>query len=126
MVIMQVFVVEPQPRWGPELKRQFLNRTDVRIRELSRLAEAAGHVPQPDLIVLDAAVGAAEAARFLVARTTEQAAVPVVYVESPEADRLEWVLREMGAVSIQPHRVTGDELARLISRLLQTSQPHQQ
>lgn len=120
---MQIFVVEPQPRWGPELKRQFLDRDDVRIREVSRLAEVAASRPHPDLIVLNATVGAAEAARFLVARTAELAAAPVVYVDSAEADRLEWVLREMGAASIQPHRATGDELARLIDRLLQQTTP---
>jgi DNA-binding response OmpR family regulator len=110
----QLLIYEKTPRWGPELKRQFVgsgvvSRAVRSIAEIGRLL-AAG---QDCLLVMDLRAGAGECLRF-VARTQRTASpVRTLLIGSAQTRELEWVARELGADHFVEEQVGGSGLARL-------------
>ena len=117
---MLVLVVEPFPRRSPLLKRSFSSSGPVQVKAVSRLTDIASASPPPDVLVIEL-VDSAETARFLMARPDRLRNVPVMLLVEAETVRFEWLLREMGADSVQPLHTAGDELAGRIEAMLPSS-----
>jgi DNA-binding NtrC family response regulator len=110
-------VFEKEPRWAPELQRQFL-KEDVRViacRSLKDAEERSAGVGR-GVVLLDASVATAECLQFLRRGMTDPEALPVLIVGSTQTARLEWAFRELGAAAFFPNRIPGHEMASLCRR----------
>ncbi len=111
------FVFERQPRWAPELERQFIAE-DVRVvacRSLRDLTERSQGVSR-GVMVLDLAAETIGCLRFLGLRAADPAAVPTFVVGGGPTAHLEWVVRELGATLFFATIIPGHALAALCRR----------
>ncbi len=112
MLTPTIFVFERRPRWVPELERQFAGE-EVRVRGCgrprvieSRLARTGNGV-----VLMDVEANPAECLEVLerlMSRTPGQA---VLVVATPSYRKLEWPIRELGAVTFLEEPVPGEEMA---------------
>ncbi len=120
-------VFEKQPRWAPELQRQFAGE-EVRVvacRSLKDVEERCAGVSH-GVVLLDAAAATAECLQFLRRRMANPDAVPVVIVGSRRIAGLEWAFREVGAVAFFIDRIPGHEMASVCRKLWSGSGYHTQ
>lgn len=119
MFAPQLLIYEKAPRWGPELKRQFLG-SGVTSRVAHSLAEISRRIAAgPEcLLVMDLRAGAGDCLRFVA--QTQQSALPVrtLLICSPQTRELEWVARELGADHFVEEDLGGYGLAHLCRRYL--------
>ncbi len=111
-------VFEKEPRWAPELERQFLTE-DARViacRSLPDVEERSADVAR-GLVLLDASAATAECLQFLRQELTDPEALPVVVVGKKRIAHLEWLFRELGAAAFFPKKIPGHEMAALCRRL---------
>jgi DNA-binding NtrC family response regulator len=110
-------VFEKQPRWAPELQRQFL-KEDVRVIACRSVRDAEERSAGVDrgVVLLDASVATAECLQFLRRGMTDPEALPVLIVGSTQTARLEWAFRELGAAAFFSKRIPGHEMASLCRR----------
>jgi DNA-binding NtrC family response regulator len=110
-------VFEKQPRWAPELQRQFLTE-DVRViacRSVRDVEERAAGVAR-GVILLDASMAPAECLQFLRRAMADPQALPVLIVGTKRIAHLEWSFRELGAAAFFAKRIPGHEMASLCRR----------
>jgi DNA-binding NtrC family response regulator len=113
-----VIVVEPRPRWTPELRRQFAGK-NVRVRHRVRIADLKQINVTDDfsVLVLDFDAAPADCLRFLSREVCSPGRLPTIVIGSPDAATLEWTIRDLGALDFFARAPRGDELARLCRRL---------
>jgi hypothetical protein len=117
----RILVLEQQPRWYPELRRQLADLS-VRIQSQSKTAavraELAVHPRDGSRLVLlvDLNVGAA-GVLALAAAVRQRADVRLIVVGHAEAQPLEPVLRELGTDSFFLLPATGEQIAFECARL---------
>jgi DNA-binding response OmpR family regulator len=112
-------VFEKQPRWAPELQRQFAG-DEVRVvacRSLKDVEERCAGVSR-GVVLLDAAVATADCLQFLRRGMADSNALPVVILGSKRIADLEWAFREVGAAAFFIDRIPGHEMAALCRNLL--------
>ncbi len=112
-----VVIFEKQPRWAPELERQFLAE-EVRVvacRSVKDAAERAAGVSQGALL-LDAAVAPADCLQYLRHALSDPRTLPVLIVGAPAIAPLEWTFRELGARAFFVKKIPGHEMASLCRR----------
>jgi DNA-binding NtrC family response regulator len=110
-------VFEKQPRWAPELQRQFLTE-DVRViacRSVRDVEERLAGVAH-GVVLLDASTAPADCLQFLRREMSDPEALPVVIVGTKRAAHLEWSFRELGAAAFVPQKIPGHEMASLCRR----------
>jgi len=110
-------VFEKQPRWAPELQRQFLTE-DVRVvacRSVKDVEERAAGVAR-GVVLFDASTAPAECLQFLRREMADPQALPVLIVGSKRIAQLEWSFRELGSVAFFAKRIPGHEMASLCRR----------
>ena len=113
-----VIVFERQPRWAPELQRQFLNDSArvIACRSVKDVEERLTGVLR-GVVLLDASAAATDCLEFLKREMSDPTALPVVIVSSTKLARLEWSFRELGAAAFFPRKIPGHEMASLCRRL---------
>jgi DNA-binding NtrC family response regulator len=113
-----VIAFEKQPRWAPELQRQFLNETArvIACRSVKDVEERLAGVLR-GVVLLDASATATDCLEFLKREMSDPAALPVVIVGNAKLVRLEWTFRELGAAAFFPKKSPGHEMASLCRRL---------
>ncbi|MEZ6064764.1 MAG: hypothetical protein R3B90_03430 [Planctomycetaceae bacterium] len=112
----RIVVVEPQPRWLPELRRQFRGR-DIGVEPLEAAVRlVVPNAEQPSLFVCDAAAMLADLWRSFTILRPET--TPVIVLLADSQRHWEWPLRELGVASVLSVRCTGHELARTCERWL--------
>ncbi len=112
-----VVVFEKQPRWAPELERQFLAE-EVRVvacRSVKDAAERAAGVAR-GVLLLDAAVAPADCLQYLRHALSDPRTLPVLIVGTPAIAPLEWSFRELGARAFFVKKIPGHEMASLCRR----------
>jgi DNA-binding response OmpR family regulator len=112
-------VFEKQPRWAPELQRQFAG-DEVRVvacRSLKDVEERCARVSR-GVVLLDAAAATADCLQFLRRGMADPHALPVVIVGSKWITDLEWAFREVGAAAFFINRIPGHEMASLCRNLM--------
>jgi DNA-binding NtrC family response regulator len=110
-------VLEKQPRWAPELQRQFLTE-DVRViacRSVRDVEERLAGVAR-GVVLLDASTAPAECLQFLRREMADPRALPVLIVGTKRIAHLEWSFRELGAAAFFSKRNPGHEMASLCRR----------
>ncbi len=112
-------VLEKQPRWAPELQRQFLTE-DVRViacRSVRDVEDRLAGVAR-GVVLLDASTAPAECLQFLRREMADPEALPVLIVGTKRIAHLEWSFRELGAAAFFSERIPGHEMASLCRRQL--------
>ena len=112
-----IVIFEKQPRWGPELQRQFLAE-DVQIRACRAVRDLRPLLEtdtQP-LIVMDVEGAVAECLQFVGGAARWQPMPATILIGSRAAAELEWAFRELGVLEFAPEDLTGAALARLCRR----------
>ncbi len=151
MTSATVIVFEKQPRWTPELQRQF-DDDDIRVRGCTSTADVTraiashtsplvigdiGHsiassanaaAPRRDrlvgtLVLLDLTSGLAECLQLLGRSLKVCDFPPTVVIGNQELADLEWPVRELGAIDFLLGHLSGDELATICRRQLTSTQP---
>ena len=146
MTSATIIVFEKQPRWTPELQRQF-DGDDVRVRGCTTAADVVhtiASLPKPlaaaefdltnespasviaplrdrlvgTLILLDLASGPADCLQFLGRSLNATDFPPTVVIGSQELADLEWPVRELGALDFLLGHLSGDDLAAICRRQL--------
>ena len=112
-----IVVFEKEPRWAPELKRQFLG-DDVTVRACRSVSdiESKWESAEETVIVLDLEAEPANCLQFLGQSMGDSAHPPVIVIGSSRVLELEWSVRELGAVEFLPDSVLGEDLATLCRR----------
>jgi hypothetical protein len=97
--VQRIIVLETAPYWAPELERQFLSES-VAIRACRSIRDLEALVRQEPIatILLDLAADVGGCLRWLGRRQQQSPGPPVTVVASAEHARLEWSVRELGAV----------------------------
>jgi DNA-binding NtrC family response regulator len=112
-----VVVLEKQPRWAPELQRQFLGEK-VRVvacRSVRDVEERLTDVER-GVVVLDASAEAADCLQFLKREMSDPNGLSIVIVGTKQLAHLEWSFRELGAVAFFSRKIPGHEMASLCRR----------
>jgi DNA-binding NtrC family response regulator len=110
-------VFEKQPRWAPELQRQFLTE-DVRViacRSVRDVEERLAGVAR-GVVLLDASTAPADCLQFLRREMADPQSLPVLIVGTKRIAHLEWSFRELGAAAFFSKRIPGHEMASLCRR----------
>jgi DNA-binding NtrC family response regulator len=110
-------VLEKQPRWAPELQRQFLTE-EVRViacRSVRDVEDRSVGVTR-GVVLLDASAATAECLQFLRREMSDPEALPVVILGTKRIAHLEWSFRELGAAAFLSKRIPGHEMASLCRR----------
>ena len=112
-----VIVVEPRPRWTPELRRQFAGQ-DVRVRQRVRIVDLKQASVSDGfcVLVLDFDAAPADCLRFLGREVCSPRRLATIVIGSTAAAPLEWTIRDLGALDFFAGPPRGDELARLCRR----------
>jgi hypothetical protein len=111
-------VFEKEPRWAPELQRQFLDE-EVRViacRSVRGVVERSASVAR-GVVLLDASTATAECLQLLREELSDPEALAVVIVGNKAIAPLEWLFRELGAAAVFAKRIPGHEMASLCRRL---------
>lgn len=118
-----VVVFETRPRWTPELQRQFACEC-VRVRACGTWSDVRRRLAESgdSLLVLDLAVGAADALRYLGRQIGATSRRPVVVITDRRSADLEWSLRELGTVQVFTDDLSGEELADFCRRIWRRKQ----
>lgn len=117
----RILVLEQQPRWYPELRRQLAD-SSVRIQSRSKTAEVRGELAAQRrdgsrlVLLVDLSVGAA-GVLALAAAVRQRADVRLIVVGQSESRPLEPVLRELGTDSFFLMPVSGEQIATECARL---------
>lgn len=117
----RILVLEQQPRWYPELRRQ-LAGLSVRIQSRATIAEVRSELAaqKPDgshvVVLVDLNVGMV-GVLTLAAAARRRTDVRMVVVGQVESRPLESVLRELGADSFFLMPVSGEQIATECGRL---------
>jgi hypothetical protein len=112
-----IIVFEKQPRWVPELQRQF-EAEDVAIigcRSLRDVRERSQGVER-GVILLELTSEPAGCLRFLGQTVDQPGALDVFVVASARTADLEWPVRDLGAKAFFPERIPGEQMASLCRR----------
>ena len=112
-----IVVFEKEPRWAPELKRQFLG-DDVRVRACRSVSDIVSKSESAErkVIVLVLEAEPANCLQFLGQSMGDPAHPPVIVIGSARELELEWPIRELGAVAFLSDSVSGEDLAKLCRR----------
>jgi len=107
-------VFEKLPFWGPELKRQFRDRT-TSIRECRAVRDIdATELSVTTIVVIDVPAAPADCLAWLTSRRTGP---PTIAILSRELAQLEWSLRESGIDVVVDDEVPGATLRQWCLRL---------
>jgi hypothetical protein len=108
----RVIVFESVPYWGPELERQFLSEP-VAVRACRSLRDLDALVGQEPLagVLLDLAADVGGCLRWLGRRQQQSPSLPVTVVAPAEHLRLEWYVRELGALAFVSEFIGGRRMA---------------
>lgn len=122
-----VIVFEKQPRWAPELQRQFAG-DEVRVVACRSLKDVEERCAGLSLgaVLLDAAAATADCLQFLRRGMADPNALPVVIVGSKRIADLEWAFREVGAAAFFVNKIPGHEMASVCRKLWSSSSYHSQ
>jgi DNA-binding NtrC family response regulator len=112
-----IVVFEKEPRWDPELKRQFLGE-DVLVRACRSVSdiESKSENAEQTVIVLDLKAEPENCLQFLGQSMGGSPGPPVIVIGSSRVLELEWPVRELGAVEFLADSVSGEDLAKLCKR----------
>jgi DNA-binding NtrC family response regulator len=112
-----IVVFEKEPRWAPELKRQFLGN-DVVVRDCRSVSDIESKLENSEetVIVLDLEAEPANCLQFLGQSMGDPAGPPVIVIGSSRVLELEWPVRELGALAFLADSVLGEDLAKLCRR----------
>ncbi len=112
-----VIVFERQPRWVPEMQRQFIGE-EVRVRWCTELRDMPRHLAANGsfVVILDFDENPAECLQFLNRFVSAPRSVPFLCIGSRNTAELEWIVRELGGLAFFPDHVTGDQIAALCRR----------
>jgi len=115
MQTLVIIVFEKQPRWTPELQRQFASEA-VDVVGCSTSGDFERRCVNSSVGVVDVDAAPQDCLQLLgrLARTGEFP--PIIAIGSEQTAALEWPLREFGVLEFAVDRPTGDHLARLCSR----------
>jgi DNA-binding response OmpR family regulator len=119
--VSRILVLEQQPRWYPELRRQLAD-SSVRIQSRSKTAEVRGELAAQRhdglrlVLLVDLNVGAA-GVLALAAAARQRSDVRLIVVGQSESRPLESVLRELGTDSFFLMPVSGEQIATECARL---------
>lgn len=115
----RVLVLENEPFWLPELQRQF------QAEPVTIEAIAVDEVAMKDdsVVVAVAEILLQQGAREFFAAQPGAVGTPLVAIAGRSVQRWEWLLRELGAVSVIDQFTRGEQLAMLCRRLLDRSHP---
>ena len=120
-----IVVLEPRPRWEPELQRQFVNDS-VRVRGCRTVNELASLVFPPasagaaniaDAVVLQFPENAAACLQWVTGLAARPQVLAVIVLCSAESSELEWLLRDAGVREVLIDEHSGERLARCCRRL---------
>jgi hypothetical protein len=110
----RILVLEDEPYWLPELQRQFLGEAvtveAVKADELTDRDDA--------VVVAMAETLLRQGARAFFATAPDAVGTPLVAITSARTRNWEWLLRELGAVSVVDEFCGGRRLATLCRRLM--------
>lgn len=117
-----IVVLEPAPRWVPELQRQFVDES-VTVRACRTAADfreriALSQTGTPFIAVIDLSAGLSTGLT-LVAWLATQNAAGTVAIGNRHATTLEPSLRELGATAVHAESVPGSRLAEECRRFVQ-------
>lgn len=112
-------VFEKQPRWAPELQRQFVG-DEIRVIACRSVKDVEDRCAAASrgVVLLDATAATADCLQFLRRGMADPNALPVVIVGSKRIADLEWAFREVGAAAFFIHRIPGHEMAAHCRNLL--------
>lgn len=112
-----IIVFEREPRWYPELQRQFVGE-EVRIRWCNELRDVGGHLVDVGsaVVVFDFDESPGECLQVISRISAGIRPVPCICVGSRQTADLEWAVREVGGLAFYPDGVTGERLAALCRR----------
>jgi len=108
----RIVVLEREPFWEPELKRQF-SGAPVVVRGCRKDLESLVSTAENCVAVIDASRDTAEVLRWSARRLTNRRCVPTVIVAEPDIMSFQWHAREAGVIAVVPHVISAHELARL-------------
>lgn len=117
----RILVLEQQPRWYPELRRQLAD-SSVRIQSRSKTAKLRDELAAEErdgsrlVLLIDLNVGAA-GVLALAAAARQRSDVRLIVVGQAESRSLEPVLRELGTDSFFLMPVSGEQIATECARL---------
>lgn len=117
-----IFVFEKSPRWDAELKRRLANhQVLVRpCRSAQDLIVLCRQAPG-SVAVVDLAAGIIEGLRLVEALAGLRLGISPVVIGSRETEELEWPARELGAAGFVTDRISGDALADICRRMLDST-----
>lgn len=118
-----IVVLEPAPRWVPELQRQFVDES-VTVRACRSAADFRERITlsqtgTPFIAIIDLGVGLSTGLT-LVAWLDTQDAAGTVAIGNDHAITLEPSLRELGATAVHAESLQGSRLAEECRRFVQT------
>ncbi len=111
--MLQIFVLEREPYWAPELRRQFHDDTSVSVRHLQTAADvhaAAGS--SGGVLIGDVSALTRECVEVF----RQPMNLFTILLGGPEEMDLENPLREAGADSFFTESVSGEEIGRRIRK----------
>ncbi len=114
-----MFVVEKQPRWGPECKRQFAG-SGITVQAATNLAAIGPRLAQSpgSVLLLSFANSVADGLRDLAWLAAARVSTQLVVIAAASAADLEWPVRELGAANFFVAPVPGRILTGICRRLL--------
>lgn len=117
MAVPTVIVYESQPRWHPELQRQFQNE-EVHVRACRSLSGLFRDLDETTVgaVILDLAAGPAGILQFLGRSPRRGPQLPIVVIGPKRTADLEWAIRELGVLHVCDEFPSGEDLARLCRR----------
>jgi hypothetical protein len=110
-----VIVMEPRPRWTPELQRQFLGES-VRVRQCATFTDLWKLAEECSVVVLDLDAAPAGVLQFLGRCASRRHSICTITLGSPQTAELEWMLRDLGTLEFAVNIPTGKRLAHLCRR----------
>ena len=110
-----IIVVEPRPRWTPELQRQFLGES-VRVRQCATFTNLRILAEGCSVVVLDLDAAPADVLQFLGRCVRRSHPICTITLGSPQTAELEWMLRDLGTLEFAVDIPTGKRLANLCRR----------
>ena len=124
----EIFVIERQPRWTPELQRQIHAAKSSAARDALAVNPCRNwsglrpqHVTAGSVIIVDINFGVAECLHFLGRMLPHLDECAVVIVGSPATHSLEWIFYEMGAAVYLADCHHGEQLMGICRRLLNST-----
>lgn len=115
-----IAVLESQPRWGPELQRQFL-RLPVDVRECRSIDDLFPLTAQyrAGIFVIDLDIFAEVwVTKVCSSELGGSNNWPVIGIGSPTLNKFEWMLRDAGLSELLPGSIIGDDLRKVCQRYL--------